>query len=310
MDAKAPPPFQSGFSAAAEKEEVAPWRYRPSFAGGNAMKTLAHYLALVISTGSVLMATDLQPGASLEEVRVALGMPSGQLLLGGRQVLYFERGEVELQKGMVTRVNLRSPEEHAILRARDERLRVEREASRGQMRAEGTVLRERKLADPAFQAAPLAYQVAFWEDFSRRYPEVSCTEPLMLARLRLSEQLEENRRREELVERQADREERITGEEWTGIFPLYTSAHRFRWHHHHQAFGREPVSYTLFDKPLPPYTTPSGNPAGNLFAPSAGNPVVQNGIDREYARHDHENHAGRSHGRGPAGGGGRFRERL
>src|SRR5438132_7472297 len=79
--------------------------------------------------------------------------------------------------------------------------RDERQARAAQMRAEGSALRERKLADLAFQAAPLAYQVAFWEDFSQRYPEVSCAEPLMIARLRLNEKQKERRWREALADR-------------------------------------------------------------------------------------------------------------
>ena len=278
------------------------------------MKAPLLCLGFALSAGSVLASAELQRGASREEVRATLGVPSGQLLLGGRQVLYFERGEVELQNGSVTRVNLRSLEEHAILTAREQRMREDRDTRRAQSVAEGTALRDRKLADPTFLSAPVSYQVIFWEDFARRYPAVSCAEPLMIVRLRFNEQQEERRRSDERADRLAEREERFAVEHQPVIYPLYTSSRRSRGHHHDQSFGLEPITYTFFDKTLPVYTSPSGNPAGSLssglFDPSVRNPAGQNRGDRERSRRDCEDYSRRSHGRGAAGGSGRFRERT
>ncbi len=278
------------------------------------MKVPIVCLGLALSNGSILASVEVQRGVSLEEVRFILGVPSGELLRGGRQVLYFERGEVELQNGTVTRVNLRSPAEHAILAAREERMREDRDVRRAQRVAEGTALRDRKLADSAFQVAPLSYQVAFWEDLARRYPEISCAEPLMIARVRLSEQQEERRRSDELADRLADREERAAVERQPAMYPLYTYSHRSRGHHHDQSFGLEPVTYTIFDQPLPVYTTPSSNPAGSpnggFFNPPARNPGGQKRDDRERSRQDCEDNSRRSHGHGAGGGSGRFRERT
>lgn len=282
------------------------------------MKVSALCYALALCTGSIL-AAEVQPGASREEVSATLGAPRGQLHLDGRQVLYYERGDVELQNGVVTRVNLRSPEDHAIWSVREERLRGEREARRDQMLAEGTALRDRKLADPILLAAPVAYQVAFWEDFARRYPEVSCVEPLTIARLRLSEQIEDRNEREEQSDRLAGIEERFAAADRRPTFyPLFTSSHSYRRHHRHSDFaGLGPITYTFFDKPLPPYSTPSGNPAGNLTSPYFNPPAldsVRSERDEQsrsrWEREDQEDRPGRSHGRNSGAGSHRFRGRM
>ena len=282
------------------------------------MKAPALWFALVIATASGLTAAEVRRGASLEEVRGTLGSPRGQVQVAGRQVLYYERGEVELQDGAVTRVALRSEMEHAILTARQERQRDEWEIRRAQMRVEGSALRDRKLADPAFLAAPLSYQVAFWEDFVQRYPEVSCVEPLTLARLRLNAQFEDLRRRDEQADRLAAIEERFAAADRRPvIYPLFSSSpyysHR---HHHHQPFGLGPITYTFYDTPQPPYTTPSGNPAGNLTGGSIfndvkpSNPALPRWGEQEDSRWDRGNRSARQPGRGFTAGSRGFRGRT
>lgn len=281
------------------------------------MKAPALWFALVLATGTVLTAAEIRRGASLEEVRDTLGWPRGQVQVAGRQVLYYERGEVELQAGAVTRVALRSEEEHAILTARQERQLNERETRRLQQMAEGSALRDRKLADPAFLAAPLAFQVAYWEDFVRRYPEVSCVEPLTIARLRLNAQFEDQRERDEQADRLDAIEERFAAvERRPVIYPLFTSSpyysHR---HHHHQPFGLGPITYTIYDAPLPPYTTPSGNPAGNLtggsiFGMKPSNPALPRWGDSEESRWSRGYRSDRPSGRGYTAGSRGFRGRT
>ena len=273
------------------------------------------WYALVLVTGTGLTAAEVRRGASLEEVRGTLGSPRGQLQVAGRQILYYERGEIELQEGAVTRVALRSEEEHAVLTARQERRREERETRRAQMLVEGSALRNRKLADPAFLAAPVAYQIAFWEDFVRRYPEVSCVEPLTIARLRLVEQFEEQRRRDEQAERLAAIEERFAAaDRQPVIYPLFTSSPYSHRHHHHQPFGLGPITYTFFDKPLPAYSTPAGNPAGSLrgslFNVRAGSPALPRRVDQDESRWDRRNQSDRRPARGFAEGSCEFRGRT
>jgi len=220
------------------------------------MKT--RVICLVFAVASVLVADDVQPGASLDEVQAALGTPNGEAQLNDRQLLYYERGRVELQEGRVTKVTLRTAEEHAALIAREERMRTERENQRASVLAEGNEQRDRKLADALFLAAPAAYQVAFWEDFARRYPGVSVAEPLSIARLRLNEQLAEQRRRTEELNRLDELEERLAAAEREPVYYRVRSypVHYGRYHHPKE-FGLGPITYTLYDAPLPAYTTPT-----------------------------------------------------
>lgn len=238
------------------------------------MKKTALCLALVASAAPFLVAGEIAPGASLAEVRATLGAPKGEMQVNGRRVLYYERGAVELQEGRVTQVALRSPEEHAALLARDERMRTEREAQRARLMAEGTALRDRKLADAAFLAAPLAYQVSFWENFTRSYPGVSCAEPLTVAKIRFNEQLEEKRQRDEQADRLVEIEERrlAAAEREPVFYPIRAYPSYYGRRHHHHEFGFNQITYHFNDTSASPYTTPSGspyttpsgNPAGNL----------------------------------------------
>lgn len=268
------------------------------------MKTPAYCLALAVSVAPFLAAGEVAPGASLEEVRAALGAPSGQLQLNGRHLLYYERGEVELQQGRVARVALRSAEEQTLRVAREERVRVEREAQRSRLLAEGTALRDRKLADATFLAAPVAYQVAFWENFARSYPGVSCAEPLTVARLRFNEQLEEKRRRDEQAGRIAELEERLAAaERQPAFYPVRTYSSYYGRRYPYHEFGLGQINYTFNDtggSPYStpsgsPYSTPSGNPAGNLGGAVINLPSFNPALPE---RHDHN----RSHrdGRPPA----------
>ena len=73
------------------------------------MKPSRVVAACVLSASPFAMAAEVQTGDSLADVRNALGLPRGQAKVDGRQVLYYERGEVELVREVVTRVALRSP---------------------------------------------------------------------------------------------------------------------------------------------------------------------------------------------------------
>ncbi|HWA27317.1 MAG TPA: hypothetical protein VG734_16810 [Lacunisphaera sp.] len=264
------------------------------------MKTPALCLMIALAAGSPLAAGEIGPGATLAEVHATLGLPRGRAQAGGKDILYYERGEVVLQNGRVEHVALRTPEEHAVLVAREDRRRDEREARRAKSLAEGTALRDAKLADPEFKHAPAAYRVAYWEDFARRYPEVTCAEQLAIARIQLKEQVaQELARQEEERMRRTELEERLAATERRAAYarPYYSAGYGRRYYH---PVGLGPITYTFFDSPLPPYTTPSGNPAGNLGglvidqaprSPSSPGGASGHGWDR--SGHGHaEHHSG------------------
>lgn len=225
------------------------------------MKTPRLIAACVLSASPFAGFADVRTGDSLTEVRNALGAPRGQVTVDGRQVLYYDRGEVELQADTVTRVALRSPEEQLELEARAERNRGEREARLSQLLAEGTALRDRKLADDNFKNAPLVYQVSYWENFSRSYPGVSVIEPLTIARLRLNEQLDAKRENEAEVARIAEREEHLVQMEGE-YYPFYSS---YGYRRGYYGGGYNPVNlmpmrYNFQNTSAAPYESPRGAP--------------------------------------------------
>ncbi|MDQ5977190.1 MAG: hypothetical protein QG602_162 [Verrucomicrobiota bacterium] len=235
------------------------------------MRTPVLSAALLALLATSLSAAEIAPGATLDEVRATLGKPNGQMKLGARQVLYYEHGSVELSEGRVNRLDWRSPEEQAALAAREERLQAEMAALRSQSLAEGTALRDRKLADAGFLSSPVAYQVAFWEDFSRRYPGVPCAEPLMIARLKFSEQLEEKARRDDEFRRLRELEARVAAAEREPVYYRVNHYPRYRSRYdHQQEFALWPVSYTLYDSPKPVYETPTTP----VITPLTGNPAL------------------------------------
>ena len=160
------------------------------------MKILA---ALLLLAAPALAAMDVHLGDSLADVRSALGPPRGQAQLGDRLVLFYDRGQVQLVGGRVTNSDFLSPQDFAALQAQREAAA----ARAAQARAEGEALKAKKLADPAFLSAPPAYQLAFWEDFRRRYPDVSCDDAYNLALARRQEQLEQAEHDREMADLRA-----------------------------------------------------------------------------------------------------------
>ena len=220
--------------------------------------------ALILVFPLALAASEVQLGNSIEEVRAALGMPKGQVRVGARQLLYFDRGEVELQSGSVSRINLLSVEAQAALAirraAQTARIREEQEILRVRLTAEGEALLARKLADRSFQSAPVAYQVAFWEDFARRYPGVPVTDQLMVARSRLAELREQLRIQTEQAERLADLEARVREAEARAseaeTYPLrtgYYSSYAGGRSGGRQSYSAWPVAFpAVFPRPCTP----------------------------------------------------------
>lgn len=224
-------------------------------------------LVLLVFAPLVLPAGEVRPGDTLDEVRATLGTPRGQLLAGGRYLLYYERGEIELRAGVVTRVALLSVDDHAAREARRAaeavRVREEQEIRRARLSAEGEALKARRLADPAFQAAPPNYQVAFWADFSRRYSDVPSEEQLTAARQRLAEQWDARRVQAEQADRLAELEARLIAAEARADASdnrSYVSFYGGR-HTRRHSDNLWPVEYHFNDGPQQPYAATASYPA-------------------------------------------------
>jgi len=162
-------------------------------------------------------AGEVKPGDAMIDVRLNLGAPRGEAHVGDREIFYYDRGEIEARAGIVTHTSLRSEAEQAALETKRSleatRLREEREIRQARLNAEGEELKARKLADASFRTSPLSYQVAFWEDFSRRYPTVASAEPLLEARIRLAGETEDKRKQLEQAQHLAELEARVTAAE-------------------------------------------------------------------------------------------------
>lgn len=175
------------------------------------MKLKLHPLILVIVLPLTMSARDVAMGDSAVQVREVMGTARGQLQVGGRDLLYFDRGEVELNDGRVSRVGLRSPEEQNAFESKQAAVAARTDETRSRLMEEGRILMASKLSDPTFQATPYSYQLSFWEKFSHRYPDVSPAEQLLVVRSRLAEQAakaEADRAQGEQAQRIADLAER------------------------------------------------------------------------------------------------------
>ena len=165
--------------------------------------SLLWVLCLPLAAG----AAEVKVGNTLAEVREMLGSPRGQIQVGPRQILHYDRGEVELRSGAVIRVALLTPAEFAARESRLAALAAQRDEENSRRHAQGEALMARKLADPAFLAAPLAYQLSFWRKFAMRYPGVPVSEQLAILRMRVAEQVAQ---REAQTARIAELEDRLS----------------------------------------------------------------------------------------------------
>ncbi len=147
-------------------------------------------------------------GTTRAQAVAELGAPTGTIVMGAREVLYYDRGTVELRDGKVVRANLMSPEEarrrrEAEARAYQEWLRVEAERS-ARRKVEGERELKRMLNDASFLLEDPELQVERWQDFIRKYPEVPVGAYLQDAQ----RQAEEVRERRETAARLANLEQR------------------------------------------------------------------------------------------------------
>jgi hypothetical protein len=118
----------------------------------------------------------LRRGEAVEVVYEKLGKPRGTAAFGGKRVLYYHLGSVEIISGVVTAFDLMSEEEYArrmeASRIRDAQ-RIEREkADRARHLSAGRARKQRVLNDPDFVTASGAHKLSFWKRFSTIYPEV------------------------------------------------------------------------------------------------------------------------------------------
>lgn len=108
---------------------------------------------------------ELRIGDERLTVLETLGQPEGRIEMGEFERLFYDRGEVQLREGRVTRIELIS---EAAAEARREQLARASESRR----VRGEAAKANRLTDPEFRARPAAERYAFWRDFRREFPEV------------------------------------------------------------------------------------------------------------------------------------------
>ena len=167
-------------------------------------------LALLLLSGPV---SAVDRGATPDAVRAELGEPDGQLLLGARLLYTYPRGEVEFISNAVVRAELISAEQLALRQAAQQaeadRQRAWAEARRELRLQEGSDALARLRSDTAFPLRPASEQVAWWQAFRQRYPEIGVDASYSEALRRM--ELEERELRVAQAERQqvADLERRV-----------------------------------------------------------------------------------------------------
>ncbi len=174
--------------------------------------TLLLSLLLLTRTGLAV-----EPGDSPAAVRAELGEPGGQLLLGARLLYTYPRGEVEFISNAVVRAELISAEQlelrQAAQQAEAERQRAWAEARREMRLQEGQAALTHLRNDTTFPLRPAAEQVAWWQSFRQRYPELGVDVSYSEALRRL--EIEDRELRQAQAERQrvADLERRVADAE-------------------------------------------------------------------------------------------------
>lgn len=143
------------------------------------MNSMRHGFLLAVGllvTQASFASSEVIVGESLGDVLVEMGQPRGFIRSGSYLLLDYANGKVELRDEKVVRVELMTDEELAAYRERMAKRNAAAakaaSARRAALLAEGTQVRDNKLADPAFLSLPAAEQVAFWQWFRQKYPGV------------------------------------------------------------------------------------------------------------------------------------------
>ena len=177
---------------------------------------MAGWLALAATAWTCAHA-DIEIGDSHAQVIAELGEPKAEIKTPGFALLTFERGQIELREGLVTKVDMVSQEDADLLRrerlVQDAQAKQLAERQRKELFAEGKATLERKKLDREFPRRPASEQVSYWRAFKQRYPEVDVSAEYESA-LRLLETemaLEKNSREQE--QRIRDLEDRVTAAE-------------------------------------------------------------------------------------------------
>ena len=169
------------------------------------MKKLVAGLLLVCSP-LCLVAADPVAGDSRERVLDLLGNPRGTMNIKGTEVLFFERGSVELAGGKVTEVKLVTDEQLSRQRVAAERKSKQDALARAELLKAGEEEKKKALADDALAKKSGAEQVAFWQNLAKAYPGVEVGPELQKAQ-EIVQQEERRKQEAAMAARKAQEEQ-------------------------------------------------------------------------------------------------------
>ena len=153
--------------------------------------------ALVAATVASAAEAMIAIGDTETTVLEAMGEPSGYIRMDGMQMLYYDRGHVKINDGVVSEVSLISDAQLTARRkaAQNARMRAARREAerREELQLEGLAIKQRMLEGGELDGETAQNQVAAWSDFRNRYPGVPVETQLASALQRLEFQLDRDR---------------------------------------------------------------------------------------------------------------------
>jgi len=189
----------------------------------------------------------VQHGDTYDMVLELLGQPEGYMVMEDTTWLNFDRGMVKLINNRVVEASLISPEEARLRKAQEqaERDRIQRIWAEQNARrlAEGRALKQAKLNDPVFLASPASFQVSYWREFQRYYPEIPVNEEYSIALARNESEQQQMLRFREQEQRIRELENRVQVAE--------SRAERARAQNYHSSVVYVPVASRPWVTPAP-----------------------------------------------------------
>ena len=156
------------------------------------------FITLGLLTTVVASEAPLRKGDDPARILKLLGEPDGFMKTGKQGIFYYPRGEVHTRNGKVSQIFLISEKEFAAQQAAEE-------AERATRKAEGeAILAELQANGGLYYLSPQA-QLAYWQDFYQKYPEMAVTPEAIQARELAREEAE----KEAEAQRLANLEKRV-----------------------------------------------------------------------------------------------------
>ncbi len=127
---------------------------------------------VIVLAATAAWAADPVAGDLRGKVIDELGNPHGHMTVGKNEVLFYDRGTIELTDGRVRIVKLITEDQLVAKQAAEAEQGRLAEENRKQLVEAGKAEKLRTLGDPGFTLKSMAEQLAYWQDFVKRYPGV------------------------------------------------------------------------------------------------------------------------------------------